>query len=340
MSILRSQLPLLLVSFAFAATATTNLHAQGASNKAAAEALFEEGRRLIAESRAAEACPKFAESQRLDASVGTQLNLANCYEVTGKTASAWVTFKEAASAASAQNRADYVATAQKRAAALAPKLSKLVITASSDVAVSRDGVALDRAQIGVPIPVDPGAHTIEATASGKKAWKTTVDVSGNAASVSVAVPTLEDAPVEKPVATVAPPPPPPPTTSVAPPPPPTEPATGNGQRTAGYVVGAVGIVGIGLGTFFALSARSKYKDSLQMCSSTDKNLCSADGVSKRDDARSAGNIATIAGGIGAAALVGGVVLVLTAPSSSSSPTASARVELLPSLGGATIRGAW
>ena len=53
--------------------------AQG-TNKVAAEALFEDGRRLVAAGSFTEACPKFADSERLDPSPGTLLNLASCYE--------------------------------------------------------------------------------------------------------------------------------------------------------------------------------------------------------------------------------------------------------------------
>jgi hypothetical protein len=312
------------------------VQAQGANNKAAAEALFEEGRKLVTAGKAAEGCPKFAESQRLDPSPGTLLNLANCYETTGKTASAWVTFKEAASAAQAAGRTEYVATAQKRATALSPKLSRLTITTAAEVNVTRDGLAVEKPQIGVAIPVDPGAHVIEASAAGKKPWRTQVQVGADAATVTVTVPALEDAPVEKPVASAAPPPPPPTAASASPPPPPPPPAS-NGQRIAGYVVGGVGVVGLGLGVVFTMSAKSKYNDSVGNCAATDKNLCNSTGVAQRNDARSAGNIATIATGLGAAAVIGGVVLVLTAPKPSES---QATLELAPTLGGAVLRGAW
>src|SRR5438132_9428411 len=100
-------------------------HAQ--SGKAAAEALFEEGRKLMADGKAAEACPKFEASEQLDPSSGTLLNLANCYEKQGRTASAWATYKEAASLANANGRSDHLGVAQKRADALAPKLSRVTV---------------------------------------------------------------------------------------------------------------------------------------------------------------------------------------------------------------------
>src|ERR1019366_5157952 len=55
----------------------------------AAEALFEEGRSLVAAGKYAEACPKFADSERLGPSVATLLNLAKCWGRGGRTAPAW-----------------------------------------------------------------------------------------------------------------------------------------------------------------------------------------------------------------------------------------------------------
>src|SRR5579862_5648801 len=80
--------------------------AQSASEQAAAEALFNQARDLMAAKQYADACPKFAESERLDPAPGTLLNLATCYERNGQIASAWVTFKEAATAAHKADQAD------------------------------------------------------------------------------------------------------------------------------------------------------------------------------------------------------------------------------------------
>src|ERR1700689_2965643 len=100
--------------------------AQG-SSEAAATALFDEGRRLMGEHKFAEACPKLAESQRLAPSGGTLLNLADCYEHTGQTASAWVAWKDVASRANAAGKADVEKRALTKAAALEPALAKLTI---------------------------------------------------------------------------------------------------------------------------------------------------------------------------------------------------------------------
>ena len=75
------------------------VRADAASDKAASVALFNEGRRLVGLGKLAEACPKFEASFSLVPGIGTQLNLADCYQQLGRTASAWATFRDAAIAA-------------------------------------------------------------------------------------------------------------------------------------------------------------------------------------------------------------------------------------------------
>jgi hypothetical protein len=292
------------------------------ADKAAAQSLYDEGRKLMTEGQFAQACPKLAESQKLDPGVGTQFHLADCYEHLGQTASAWAGFLEAASSAKSMGQGDREKVARDRAAALAPRLSKLTIVSPgaesiTGLEIKRDGAVVGRALWGTAIPVDPGPHTLEATAPGKKAWQGTVQVEGEKASVVGTIPALEDAP---PGATSA-------TTSSG--------AAGadlkqaaSSRRTLGLVVGGVGIVGVGIGTAFALKAKSKYNDSLDLCHPEDKNLCSSPGVTMRDDARSAGTVATVVMGVGGAALVAGAVLFLTAPSG---PSEAPRISLVPSV---------
>ena len=141
------------------------------------------------------ACPKFAESQKLEPAPGTLLNLADCYEKSGQTTSAWATFKEAAKSAASRNRADWVATANARANALAPKLASLAINIGgpADVAglrVERDGVVVERDAWGTAVPLDPILDVLAATATGRKAWTKRVDVPP-AKNIVVDVPVLE-----------------------------------------------------------------------------------------------------------------------------------------------------
>src|SRR5688572_7702878 len=89
---------------------------------AAAQALFEQAKALVAQGKVEQACPKFEESQRLDPGVGTQFNLADCYERTGRLASAYTTFMDVAAATRQLGQVDREVVARERASAIKPRL--------------------------------------------------------------------------------------------------------------------------------------------------------------------------------------------------------------------------
>lgn len=316
---------------------STVASAGDASTQAAAEALFREGRALMDKGQYAEACQKLRESQRLDPGAGTLLNLAACYEKNGQTASAWATYSEAASAAARSGRSDWETAARERAAKLEPMISSLtiVVPPSSDVPglrIERDGVEVARPQWGVPIPVDPGLHPVEATAPRKQQWSTTVTVAANASKASVTIPPLsieqgEGAGTAAPLAPV-----------VSGPAAPVDAASddGSGQRTWGLVLGGVGVAGLAAGSVFGLMAKSKHDDAMDECD--DQNRCSQKALDLDDEARGRATVSTILFGVGAASLAGGCILYFTAPSSE--PAVS--VGAAPTRGGAavTMMGVW
>src|SRR5262245_3168255 len=96
-------------------------------DKAAAETLFTEGRTLMQAGRYDVACDNLAESQRLDPAVGTLLNLADCREHQGRTATAWAIWLEAAAAARTAGQAERESLARQRAEALKTRLVTLTI---------------------------------------------------------------------------------------------------------------------------------------------------------------------------------------------------------------------
>jgi hypothetical protein len=273
-----------------------------------AEALFDEGRRLMAQGQFADACAKFEGSERLDPGAGTMLNLADCYEKLGRTASAWAAFREAGSIAHNAGSADRAQIAADRAKALEARLSTLTIVPwqGQVVDVKRDGVSVDPAMFNTPIPVDPGSHVIVASSPGKRQWSTTVDVVGDAAKVSVAVPILpEDAAIAAAPAAATP--------SSAPQA--DKGDTGSTQRTLAIVAGGVGIVGIGVGTIFGLKASSTWSDAKSHC--TPYPHCGPEGAKLSDDASSQATVSTVGFVVGAVGLVGGAVLWFTAPKANS-----------------------
>src|SRR5215471_6038057 len=75
--------------------ATPALAEPSAQEKAMASQLFDDAEKAIAEGNVTDACPKYAESQRLDPQLGTLLHLGECYARADKSASAWASFKDA-----------------------------------------------------------------------------------------------------------------------------------------------------------------------------------------------------------------------------------------------------
>lgn len=282
--------------------------------KAGAQAAFDMGKKLMLEGRFGDACPKFQESLRIDPGVGTMLFLADCWEKTGKTASAWGQFREAEALASRQQD-PREAVARKRADALEAKLNNLVIVMPptlskvEGVKVQRDGTDVGAGLWGVPIPVDPGAHKIVVTAPAKKTWSTEIVVDTEARVSQVELPEqLEDgadpgaAAVEKPAAPTTPPPP-----AAAPS------DRAKTQRIVGLVLGGVGLVGVGVGTGFGLHAKSRDDASKADGHCDAANVCDPIGREARNDAFTAATVSTIAFGVGAAAIAAGAVLFFTAP---------------------------
>jgi hypothetical protein len=284
-------------------------------NRAAAEALFNQGRSLMNAGKFSEACPKFEASQQLDPGLGTMLNLAECYEKTGRTASAWAEYREAiplARAAGSKARQDL---ATERAKALEERLSTLTIRAmandddSAHLEIRRDGVPVQRAELGSPIPVDPGEHLVEAVAPGKQPWSSKVQVGADAAKVQVDIPKLEsDADGQAPPAAA-----PVTTTNVSEPPADRPASSWSGQHTAAVITAGAGVVGIGIGAFFGLQASSKWSDAKDACSNYPMG-CDARATDLSKNAKENATISNVGFIAGGALLATGAVLFFTAPS--------------------------
>jgi hypothetical protein len=300
--------------------------ADSAADKAAADALFSQAKALMAAGKYAEACPKLEESQRLDPALGTQLNLADCYEHTGRTASAWGLFNEVARASEKRGDKERAAEAARRAAVLAPTLQKLAIvvppaTRVTGLEVRKDGELVGEGSWGSALPTDPGAHTIEASAPAHKAWSTVVRVETSGAGASVEIPRLEALAGPPGVGTLTP--------------------FWGPQRIAGAAVGGVGLVGLVVGAAFGVVTFQKTSDAKPYCSAT-LPYCTQAGITLENDAKTTANVSNAAFAIGGAAVVAGLVTFFTAPAGDSKPPSAVRVGPVIGQGraGITVEGSW
>lgn len=287
------------LSLAFGAPGAALADVVAPEQKVAAQALFDEARELAGQGKFAAACPKYAESYRLDPSMGTRFYQAECLERTGKLASAWVYYLEVAEAARTGGLRDREAYARSRAEAIRPRMPTLAVTVSpgaraiEGIQVKRNGIAIGEAQWGTPVPVDSGEQVVRAEAPGKRAWEVRVRVSGEAQALTVEVPALDDAPTSGGAGS------------------PTSPW--HGYRSAGFVIGAAGVVGIGVGAAFGLLAMSRRDQSnAGFCDA--QGYCDSQGLELRRGAIGAATVSTVAFVVGGALVAGGAALILVAPS--------------------------
>jgi len=130
--------------------------------------------------RLAEACPLYEASYRADPQIGVLLFLADCHETIGRLASAWSEFNDAVELAH-RRQDDREAIARSRADALAPRLSRLHVVAPArpmpGLVVKRDGIDITLL-VGTDIAIDPGPHSIVASAPGHVDWTTAVTIGG------------------------------------------------------------------------------------------------------------------------------------------------------------------
>ena len=297
-----------------------------ASSRALAVQLFDQAEALFAKGHVSEACPKYAESFRLDPQLGALIYLAECYEKNRQLASAWGSYREAEEMAQKRHD-DRAAHARERATALQPRLDSLTVRVPESARVPglevlRDGVPLAQTTWDTAAPIDAGKHRIEARAGGYKPWQRTIEVSGEAQVVRVEIPVLEvdpNASAHEPKAEASSP--------------------GSTQRTTALVIGGVGVVSLGVSAFFGLSAQSSFNESKDLCKEND--VCTDTGTALRETAQNKAMVATVAAGVGAAGVATALIVWFTAPKAESpAPAGSAAARKDRNWAIAPTRNAW
>ncbi len=272
--------------------------AQSAQDKAEAEVLFNAGRDALTAGNFAEACPKLAGSEKRDPAIGTSLYLAECYERSGKIASAWAEFRQAEDMARQRND-NRASIAKARAERLVP--SKLVIVLADGAGVpglevKRDGSNVARVELGLGSPVDGGTHVVVVTAPGRSRfeWQGNVPTSGGI--VTVTVPTLAEESakgswVQKPVA-------------------PAVSSGANPVRVAGFVLGSAGLASLVAGSIFGGLAIARNNDANANCPANGGMGCFPAGVSAGQDASTFATISTATFIAAGALVVAGIAFVV------------------------------
>jgi hypothetical protein len=209
---------------------------------------------------------------------------------------------------------DALESAKNEVGAVSAKVASVTLTVEGPASpvVTIDGQTVPVAALGLKRPVDPGSHKVSATAPGYNPADTTFSVAeGGTAAATLK---MEKAPAgAEPVAAGA-----------APGPAPSEPGADTGgkssmNKTLAYVAFGVGGAGLVVGGITGLLALGKAGDLSDKC--PDKK-CTSDQQDNVDSYKSMGTISTvgfIVAGVGGAT---GLVLLLTAPSSSASGSAS------------------
>ncbi|MDC0741389.1 hypothetical protein [Polyangium mundeleinium] len=312
---------------------------------AAAEHLFKEALALMEKGDYEHACPRLAESHKLDSGVGTLLYLGDCQEKLGKLATAWATFREAADAARRAGQPEREKMGRARADALESKLSRLRIEVPDSV--SREGLVVRRDALDVSavlwntaVPIDPGTYKIEANAPGKTPYSVSVVIEPGSATTTVTLPPLEDAktieapPQPSPEPVKLPPPPPPPAPLPRPPP------QGIGALgIAGIVVGGAGVLTMGASLGVGLAARARFDEASSFCDAT---YCDREGVVIRKDAKDLAGVGTTIFVPGAVLTAAGAALLVVSLATRGSADAAPkpRAVLTFGPGGIFARGSF
>jgi hypothetical protein len=253
---------------------------QKSATVAEAELLFKRAATHMDAREYEAACPLLERSNALDPSSGTLLNLAECYEQRGLTASAYATFEAAREISTRTGRTDRAEVAELRKRRLEPRLRRLIVVPpnapSKSLVLQLDGKPLDRTRWNVPVPVDPGVHSIRASADALPDYATRVPAPEAGTTTTVPIPLKTPAPSEQ-----------------------NKGPELDGQRMGAIAFGVLGAAGVVTGTVFGLRSQSKHEESDEYC--TGSRCRDSRGVTLMEDARTAGTVSTVSfivGGIG------------------------------------------
>lgn len=284
---------------------TTSASADGGTPDA--DRLFEQARALMAQGRYAEACAKLESSEAQDPGIGTEFNLARCYELAGRLASARAMYRRVMDETHAAGQTERETVAHDLSAQLQPRVAHLTLHVSPSPTVGLeirvDGALWPASEWAAPREIDAGAHEVEASAPGAMEWKTVVRVTLEGTTVSLDVPPLVPRAALEPLVPPAP-------ISVANPNPAEAPPRTGPQRVIAIALGTAGVACAVPGAYFGLRAESLESQAGPHCPG---DPCDSTGYADRTSSRWNGDASTITFLVSAALLAAAGVVWFTAP---------------------------
>ena len=275
----------MLLPFALVTSLGASALAQPKDATARADALFEKGKSELAANRPKQACAAFEESYALDAADGTLLALGLCHEQLGELPRAYNELATVQASAAKTGRDDRQRVAKTALSRIEPKVGRISIKVPGDVGCA---AAIDDTKTTVDIQaVTAGTHRVSCSS-----WSSSIEAPLGQVVV-VVVPAAEKPMSAPPLATK---PVPPPAEDAAPFP-------------WGYVVGGAGVLSLGVGTVFGVSAFSQWNDVKAKCVPTACSDRSAD--ADASSAKRSALVSNITIGAGVVLLAVGIYLVVT-----------------------------
>ena len=292
------------------------------SQEAIAQTRFGKGRELFLAQKYDAALAEFRAATELFESPNTRLYIARCERELGHYTAAYVEFQRAGTEAADRAKADprYAVTrdsAKQEGAALESKLGHVTVLAPGapqGATFAVNGTPLVSAGLGYAAPIDPGRVLVTAQAPGYLAFKRAIDVAaGEGVEITVKLEVDPNAKKVEPGTTTTttdtPPATPPTTTTTTTPPIETPPVVsekvGGGVRVVGFVIGGLGLAGVGTFGVLAGLAQSKFDSLKSECGGP----CDASYESKIHSGETLQLAANVTLGVGLGAVLMGTIMV-------------------------------
>jgi len=301
-------------------------HAQDKKELSKARAQFQ---RAIEQEQAGnytQALEQFRDVGQVRMTPQVRFHIATCEEKLGRLVTALGGYELALADAETvgEDFKNEVDTAVTRLRASIPKLLIQRGAGAEAAVIELDGVALGASSVGVPVPLDPGPHSVNAKAPGYEAFSQTVTINENEQKTVDIELTAEPAPVAAPPAGAN-----------------MQTVDLNGKpnkKLIPYVIGGVGVVSlIGSGVLFGLR-QSTLSDLENKCG-PDRKSCPSSARGEVDNLKLYNTTAQIALGVGVVGV--GTAVTLLILQRKQSPTTAGFV-LMPAapdaLAGASLNG--